>query len=115
MWSDKNLAGIFEYNKKGYTASAQSQYRDINTWKKYTDDMIKIVNNKDFKMEPLENYILKFYGNGKIVALQRIDLWNRNRSVLLKNYTTQDGEGNTQTDNLYLYRPSKTAPLEPIR
>ena len=114
MWSNKELLKIFNYNKKIYFSALQSQYRDSAIWKEYSDNLLKILNNKHFEMEPLEYYKLNYYGNGKVVALERIDLWNRNRSALLKG--TKDGDiESTETEALYLYRPSKNAPLELIR
>jgi len=115
MWAKKDLIEILNFDKGVYTAAAQSLYRDTTTWKEYSNDMLKILNNKHFKMEPLEHYVVNYYGNGKVVALERTDLWNRNSSALLKGYTREDGDERTETEALYLYRPSKNAPLEPIR
>ena len=115
MWSEKDLIKICNYTKSVYISGVQSQYRDMRIWKEYSDDLLKIINNKNFKMEPIEKYTLKYYGNGKVVALERIDLWNRNRSALLKYYIKDNGSERTETEPLYLYRPSKNSPLEPIR
>ena len=115
MWADKELLKIFIYNKKTYFSALQSQYRDSTVWKEYSNDLVKLLNNKTFEMEPLEHYVVNFYANGKVVALQRSDLWNRNRSALLKGYTRDNGDERTETEALYLYRPSKNSPLEPIR
>lgn len=115
LWLKKDLISILNYNKNGYTASAQSLYRDLNVWKEYSNELLKIVNNKHFEMEPLELYVINYYGNGKVVALERTDLWNRNSSALLKVYTREDKDERTETEPLYLYRPSKNSPLEPIR
>ena len=115
MWSEKNLAGIFDYNKISYTDAVQSQYRDSTVWKEYSEDLLKTLNNKHFEMEPLEHYTVNYYGNGKVVALERTDLRNRNRSALLLGGTEDNGVKTTETDAIYLYRPSKNAPLKTIR
>ncbi|MDW8850046.1 hypothetical protein SD960_08085 [Flavobacterium sp. MMLR14_040] len=71
----------------------------INTFKKIVDVI------------PLEKYKMRFYGNGKIVALVRIDKDFNGESALqavLKDESTQIFE-------LLLHRPKPGAPLQVIR
>lgn len=92
----------------------QSLYRDERAWKQFINNCIKIYNNKTFYMEPLNQCSIKYYGNGKVVALERVDLYNRNEPGIIMNYTDNDEEM-IESRQLLLYRPSKNAPLEQIR
>lgn len=69
-----------------------------------------------YKLEPLENYKLKFYGDGKIVCLELISLDSRLRgeSALWGKYK-EDGGTMATFRNYYLYIPEGKNELEIIR
>ena len=63
-------------------------------------------------MYPIENYKIKFYGDGKIVALERGDVLGY--PSLIGSYK----EGDRNKSNwfyLYFHRPKAGGPLEVIR
>ena len=65
-------------------------------------------------MEPLDQCTIKYYGNGKVVALERVDLYNRNEPGIIMNYTDNNDKW-IESCQVLLFRPSKNAPLEQIR
>ena len=89
-------------------------YRDEKVWKDFIDNDVKIYNNKTFYMEPLDQCTIKYYGNGKVVALERVDLYNRNEPGIIMNYTDNNDKW-IESCQVLLFRPSKNAPLEQIR
>ncbi|SMP33119.1 hypothetical protein SAMN06265346_11628 [Flavobacterium hercynium] len=59
-----------------------------------------------------DHYMLRFYGNGKMVALVKTDKYYINLSTLMR----EDPETSEATwYHMYLYRPKPGAPLEVIR
>ncbi|PQL93230.1 hypothetical protein C4S77_06100 [Apibacter adventoris] len=67
--------------------------------------------NRITKVFPLENYQMVFYGNGKIVALVRIDKNFRGESAL----QAELDDESVQIYELLLHRPALGKPLEVIR
>ena len=57
------------------------------------------------------DYILRFYGNGRIVQLAKTDKYYLNLSTLMR----EDKDGNYTEYGMYLHRPKPGAPLEVIR
>ena len=66
---------------------------------------------KDFIMEPIENYKLVFYGNGRLVTLERIEQKYRGESALMSSYEEDGDEYNSHYDIL-LHRPKRNVKLE---
>ncbi|KIA97025.1 hypothetical protein OA93_15630 [Flavobacterium sp. KMS] len=91
-----------ELDKMGYRNKPEDSQMLIEEW-------IKDVN--DVKPFVFEDYAMRFYGNGKMVALVRTDKYYFNFSNLIR----EDAEGNVQTYIMYLYRPKAGGPLEVIR
>lgn len=62
--------------------------------------------NKTFKFEPIENYEMKYFGGGKLVALQHKDPDVRlfNRSSLWGKYSLDDNV-RVRFYRIYLYMP----------
>jgi len=112
--ANKDIAGELYFSKNAMAAYGQSLYRDANDFKLYPDECEKIYNSKGFSMQPLDQCIIKYYGNGKVVALERVDLYNRDEPAIIMNYKNGDNE-RMRSVQFLLYRPSKNAPLEQIR
>lgn len=64
------------------------------------------------KMFPIEKSRLKFYGNGRVIALERTDLLKY--PSLIGTYV-ENGREKTNSIYIYFHRPSSGAPLEVIR
>ncbi|MDW8850053.1 hypothetical protein SD960_08120 [Flavobacterium sp. MMLR14_040] len=91
-----------ELDKVGYRNQPEDSQMLIDGWVKHVNDIKPFV---------FEDYAMRFYGNGKMVALVRTDKYYFNFSNLIR----EDAEGNFQTYAMYLYRPKAGAPLEVIR
>lgn len=79
-------------------------------WNQYTET----IENTTFKTEPLENYKLYYYANGKVVALERIDLYNYGESAL-RGKLIEEGQQYTDNFPLLLHIPKGSDSLEIIR
>lgn len=114
MKVNKDIASELFFRSNAMIEFGQSFYRDEKGYKAYPDDCAKIYNNTAFYMDPLNPCIIKYYGNGKVVALERVDLYNRDEPAIIMNYTNGNNE-KIESSQLLLFRPNKNAPLEPIR
>jgi len=114
LMGNKDVNGELEYTKKSMLAYSQALYRDATTFNDYLIDKNNIYNSDGFYMEPLKDYKMKIYGNGKVVGLERIDIHNKDRPALMINYL-KDKVEKLEAVQLLLYRPSKGAALEPLR
>ncbi|MGO3183411.1 MAG: hypothetical protein ACTIJ9_11320 [Aequorivita sp.] len=79
-------------------------------WEAYTESF----ENPTFKIEPMENYKLFFYGNGKIVALERTDFYSYGESPL-RAIVSENGEEFIENFPLRLHIPEGSDSLEIIR
>jgi len=72
---------------------------------------------KSYKMQPLENYRLAIYGNGKLVCLEQksTDLRLRSRSALWAKYKDDDDNVIASFISLYLHIPKGKTNFEVIR
>lgn len=63
-----------------------------------------------FDLKPIDNYELKFYANGKLVSLEKI---NNKKSALWGGFKRKDKEvGTTTYITIYLHRPKGSTKLE---
>lgn len=70
---------------------------------------------KDIEWLPLENYEMQFFGDGRMVALIRIDGKNRGESALRHRFTSDLGRKRISILDLYLHIPEGSDELELIR
>ena len=79
-------------------------------------EYLELFTIKDYKIEPLENYKLKFYGDGRIVCLELTSLDSRLRgeSALWAKYK-EDGGTMVAFRKYYLYIPEGKDELEILR
>lgn len=81
-----------------YLSSAEIKDRWDNDYQFRTDDNLDF-----FDLKPIEKFTVKFYANGKIVCLQKI---NNKKSALWGGFKRKDKKEVTTTYiSLYLYRP----------
>jgi hypothetical protein len=65
-------------------------------------------------MQPIENFKLVFYGNGRLVALERTDLQYKGGSALLATYKNKEGAKRKSHYHFVLHRPKRGGKLESI-
>jgi hypothetical protein len=110
LLQNKEVNKFMEKTQKRDIEVNQSLYLndfEINTNKENTVNTI----NRISKVYPLENYKMVFYGNGRMVALIRIDEGSRDESAL----QAELDDESIQIYELLLHRPYPNAPLEVIR
>jgi len=110
---DKNRLAEKVYEKEKIIAQQLYLTKDgvKNRWDDdYLDDFDskKI---KNFIMEPIENYKLVFYGNGRLVTLERFDQKYRGESALMSSYEEDEDEYNNHYE-LLLHRQKRNGKLE---
>lgn len=102
------LAGMYykrlqEFSKCYKMTKAWEFQEHINHWIKNVNDQRPFI---------FSGYEMKFYGNGKIVKLAKMDdRYYINKCALMR----EDEEGNATEYKIFLHRPYPGAPLEIIR
>ena len=71
--------------------------------------------NPTLKIQPLKDYQLKIYGDGRLVTLERTDFPYIGEPALQAFYKDDAGEDYEKSYTVYFYRPSPSAKLEIIR
>ncbi|EHO15313.1 hypothetical protein HMPREF9714_00070 [Myroides odoratimimus CCUG 12901] len=92
-----------DYHRYSYLKSSSYASFLIDFWKN---------SYKTKEIEPLKDYEMRFYANGRIVRLVRIDKENYNKSPLI--LVTREG-GGTSFYEISLHRPKEGGALEVIR
>lgn len=92
-----------DYHRYSYLKSGSYANFLIDFWKN---------SYKTKEIEPLKDYEMRFYANGRIVKLVRIDKENYNKSPLI--LVTRQG-GGTSFYEINLHRPKEGGALEVIR
>jgi hypothetical protein len=100
--ADKYYNRVFELQQASYGNKRNDVQDIIDNW---------IIDANDDKPFILDQYQMKFYGDGKMVALVKTDKYYKNFSSLMR----EDKEGNYSCYGLILHRPTEGAPLEVIR
>ncbi|QCE42746.1 hypothetical protein [Psychroserpens sp. NJDZ02] len=111
-FKNKNINNISEkyYNKEKEVA--QSYFyteKEVNT--RWNVDILEKILDSTASVRKIEKYELKFFGNGKVVALMRYP----GKSPLCVVTKKQDGKFKYSVYDIFLHRPKKGAPLEMIR
>ncbi|MDM1044649.1 hypothetical protein HX004_06185 [Myroides sp. 1354] len=117
----KEMIALYETTRdvNGLAAKYYKRRKDIaqcyysnKAWKaqKIIDEWIKDVN--DERPFLFSGYVMKLYGNGRLVKLAKIDdKYYLNYSALIR----EDEDGNAVQYYMFLHRPKPGAPLEVIR
>jgi hypothetical protein len=111
----KRLAAV-SYNKEKRIAQQlyYTKKKSPERWEvDYLDDF-NAEENIGYTMEPIENFRLVFYGNGRLVALERTDIQYRGGSALLAKYKNKKGEKRKSHYDFVLHRPKRGGKLESI-
>ncbi|WP_123966616.1 hypothetical protein [Chryseobacterium phosphatilyticum] len=106
---------ISEKNKDQYFSLVfNSDCRQIKS-EYYTDEYLKETGNEDlfyfetpsFKLEPLENYTMKIYGDGKLVGLEHAskDIRLQGKSSIWGKYNAKEGGVRVRFLKILLYIP----------
>ncbi len=74
----------------------------------------RFLTNPTIEQKSFKNFELKFYGNGKVIALERTDLKNRGESAIRFGYE-EDGKRLLNYYGLYLYKPKGSDKFVVIR
>jgi hypothetical protein len=84
-----------------------SEYLDEELVRKTVDEGNFMFTETSFKLEPLANYRMQLYGNGKIVCLEldSNDLFFKFEKPIWGDYKTKDGEIRSRFERLYLHIP----------
>lgn len=113
----ENLKHAFEHQEgekymelisQGFFNGFQANYQNSEQFKEYYDHNKDFINEKERKLEPLENYKLQISGNGKLVSLRRVDGFNKGEGILRFQHKKQ-GQINTRIEDVVLYCPQNTS------
>jgi hypothetical protein len=111
----ERLAGIL-YSKEKIVAQQFffTKKKSLERWE--SNYLINFNPNKrkELEMQPLENFKLVFYGNGRLVTLERTDLQYRGESALMSRYKEKDDKYYRSYYYLVLHRPKRGGKLESI-
>ncbi len=111
---EERLAAV-SYNKEKIIAQ-QLFFTKKKSHERWENDYLINFNSnerRDLEMQPIENFKIVFYGNGRLVALERVDLQFRGESALMSYYKNEKGE-RVSHYNFILHRPKKGGKLESI-
>ncbi|WP_062059438.1 hypothetical protein [Aquimarina longa] len=118
-YENKNLDKIIQINYKDELRNSLSEYQGKEKIKKLWDEYQEIVLQNDKEFQPLEDYVLSFYGNGRIVSLRHpsrepVDYRLRGECALWFLYDTED-ETRADFPGVYLYLPKGEESLDALR
>ncbi len=94
--NDKKKDEFFSYLYTKEAENSQSEYSSKSDLQESLDAYLKPFTDPTFKFQPLENYKMVLYGNGKIVCLEQesTDLRLKGESAFWGKYTDKN-------DNIY--------------
>ncbi|WP_316804295.1 hypothetical protein [Pedobacter nototheniae] len=104
---DKKSDDYFRLIFKGNAAEITATYISQEALKESESEDKFIFNEATFKLEPLNNYKMHLYGNGKIVCLEQTseDLRLKNKTPIWGKYKTAEGETRVRFNKIYLHIP----------
>lgn len=106
------LSNLVYQKEKEY---AQALFLDRNETQKQWDYYSTMIRATRLKMEPLENYKLRFYGNGRLVTLERTDYPFIGQPALRADVTDAKGEEYIEYYINYFHKKQGSDHLELIR
>jgi len=110
---NKNLNDIAKATLDEKKEYAQSLFFDKKDNDNMVNSFMKGWGQKGLTMYPIENYKIKFYGDGKLVTLQRAD--HIGDPVLAGWYMNENNSRKLKTFTLYFHIPKGKKELEVIR
>lgn len=112
LLQSRNLNSIIKEKLDAEKEISQAFFYDKKTNEKFLSNFLERWGQENLKMQPLENYKLNIYGNGKIATL--IDVVDGG-SPLWGNYEVKNGKFKNNTYLLYFHIPKGKKELEVIR
>lgn len=109
---NRQLDKIAESKLNAEKEGAQAEYYTKEVNEEYINSFIKMAGRSGINMFPIEKSKLKFYGNGRVIAMGRADLLSY--PSLIGIYK-EDNREKTTWLYIYFHRPYPGAPLEVIR
>ena len=118
MAKTKNREALFGLYYNAIFEISQSEFLNEKWFKKYSEGLDFILENETVEFLPIENFELKTYGYGKVVALE--SLTNKGISALQFKLTatdkrTSDRVSGTSNMRVLLHKPKGSNKLVPIR
>ncbi|WP_205529503.1 hypothetical protein [Taibaiella koreensis] len=114
FYNEKNVEGIYSAVLAKERERAQYFFLDAEGCKETIKDYKEFLSFPSPNVLPVEHYRMRFYGNGKIVALERTDPPNKGEPVTRIEY--KDKNGKTVTEFMYCYlMRNASGQLEMIR
>lgn len=112
----KSVDDYFSYLELKEKETCQSEFSNKTELQENLDAYLEVFNNSTFKLEPLENYIIKLYGDGKIVCLElkSVDKIMRGKSALWGKYKDEESV-RAKYRKYYLYIPEGETELKILR
>ncbi len=110
----KDFETFFSLAKNKIKELSQSSYSDSLGMKENLEPYTSIRAYDELTLEPLDNFNLEFFGNGRMVSLYKTNSQDKGEPALRINYD-EDGRTKVEFFYLHLHRPKKGSPLEMIR
>lgn len=110
----KDSAGLGKLVYQKEKNYAQALFLDQQGTRKQWATYSTILNAKKLVMEPIENYKMKFYGNGRLVTLERTDFPYIGQPALRADVTNAQGEEYIEYYFYYLHKKPGIDTLELI-
>lgn len=106
--SDRNKDQYFALVFNSDRRQVQSEYYTPEHLKENGKDDLFYFDNPSFKLEPLENYAMKIYGDGKLVCLEHTSTDKRlqGRSSIWGKYNAEEGGVRVRFLRILLYIPN---------
>lgn len=109
---DKERLAAVSYNKE--KKIAQQMYFNKQKTEERWKDYVEGLDSEGFKVNPIQNFKLVFYGNGKVVGLENLDRVSYGESALSISYKLKNGKIRTSYINQLFHRPKRGGKLESI-
>ena len=107
LYIAKNAGKVFSFLFQKEKETTQASYDDEKGLLKIKDAYMKPFTTGSFVLEPIQDYKLKFFGNGRLITLQQKsqDPRLRSNSALWGKYKNEKGSTIANFRNYYLYLP----------
>ena len=107
IYANKEMDNIARLNYDNFANEFYALYEKDEEIEKTWKGIMKKVNSNSFQMQPIENYKMQFYGDGKLVSLISKSEKHqfREESALWAKYIDDDGDLSAFIVKTYLYIP----------
>jgi hypothetical protein len=107
IYTNKEMDNIARLNYDNFANEFYALYEKDEEIEKTWKGIMKKVNSSSFEMQPIENYKIQFFGDGKLVSLiSKSEIPHlRQNSALWAKYKNDDGDLSALKIKTYLYIP----------